>query len=38
MLAIDTAGTKGYDAGKKVQGIKQPIAVDSLGLPHAILG
>jgi len=32
----DTAGTKGYDAGKKVSGIKRHIAVDSLGLPHAI--
>ena len=32
----DTAGTKGYDAGKKVAGIKRHIAVDTLGLPHAI--
>jgi transposase len=32
----DTAGTKGYDAGKKVSGIKRHIAVDTLGLPHAI--
>ena len=32
----DTAGTKGYDAGKKVSGIKRHIAVDILGLPHAI--
>ena len=31
----DTAGLKGYDAGKKVSGIKRHIAVDSLGLPHA---
>lgn len=27
---------KGYDAGKKVSGIKRHIAVDSNGLPHAI--
>jgi transposase len=32
----DTAGRKGYDAGKKVSGIKRHIAVDSQGLPHAI--
>jgi transposase len=32
----DTAGFKGYDAGKKVSGIKRHIAVDSLGLPHAV--
>jgi len=32
----DTAGFKGYDAGKKVSGIKRHIAVDTLGLPHAI--
>ncbi|RMX07513.1 IS5 family transposase [Allofranklinella schreckenbergeri] len=32
----DTAGHKGYDAGKKVSGIKRHIAVDSQGLPHAI--
>ncbi|MGQ5523109.1 IS5 family transposase [Chitinimonas sp. PSY-7] len=32
----DTAGQKGYDAGKKVSGIKRHIAVDTLGLPHAI--
>ena len=31
----DTAGFKGYDAGKKVSGIKRHIAVDTLGLPHA---
>ena len=29
----DTAGHKGYDAGKKVSGIKRHIAVDT---PHAI--
>ena len=32
----DTASEKGYDAGKKVSGIKRHIAVDSDGLPHAI--
>jgi transposase len=32
----DTAGQKGYDAGKKVSGIKRHIAVDTQGLPHAI--
>ncbi|BBJ22404.1 hypothetical protein W01_03310 [Candidatus Nitrotoga sp. AM1P] len=33
----DTAGSKGYDAGKKVSGIKQRhIAVDTQGLPHAV--
>lgn len=32
----DTAGAKGYDAGKKVSGIKRHIAVDTQGLPHAI--
>ena len=32
----DTANQKGYDAGKKVSGIKRHIAVDTLGLPHAI--
>ena len=32
----DTAALKGYDAGKKVSGIKRYIAVDTQGLPHAI--
>ena len=32
----DTAEAKGYDAGKKVSGIKRHIAVDTQGLPHAI--
>ena len=32
----DTAMEKGYDAGKKVSGIKRHIAVDTQGLPHAI--
>ncbi|AUR50827.1 IS5 family transposase [Aquella oligotrophica] len=32
----NTAENKGYDAGKKVSGIKRHIAVDTQGLPHAI--
>jgi transposase len=32
----DTAENKGYDAGKKVSGIKRHIAVDTNGLPHAL--
>ncbi len=32
----DTATQKGYDAGKKVSGIKRHIAVDTQGLPHAV--
>jgi len=32
----ETAHLKGYDAGKKVSGIKRHIAVDTEGLPHAI--
>jgi transposase len=32
----DTAQQKGYDAGKKVSGIKRHIAVDTNGVPHAI--
>ena len=32
----DSAREKGYDAGKKVSGIKRHIAVDAQGLPHAI--
>ncbi len=32
----DTAQIKGYDAGKKVSGIKRHIGVDTNGLPHAI--
>lgn len=31
-----SASEKGYDAGKKVSGIKRHIAVDTQGLPHAI--
>ena len=33
-----TAKEKGYDAGKKVAGIKRHIAVDTSGLPHAVHG
>ena len=36
MKNTDTASLKGYDAGKKVSGIKRHIAVDSQGLPHAV--
>ena len=36
MKNADTASLKGYDAGKKVSGIKRHIAVDTLGLPHAV--
>ena len=32
----DTAKEKGYDAGKKVSGIKIHVVCDTLGLPHAI--
>ncbi|WP_410529794.1 IS5 family transposase [Wolbachia endosymbiont (group A) of Cydia strobilella] len=32
----DTAESKGYDAGKKISGIKRHIAVDTQGLPHAV--
>jgi transposase len=32
----DCAEEKGYDAGKKVSGIKRHIGVDTQGLPHAI--
>ena len=31
----DSARGKGYDAGKKISGIKRHIAVDTQGLPHA---
>lgn len=34
---IDSAREKGYDAGKKVSGIKRHIAVDTRSLPHAII-
>lgn len=36
MKNTDTAGLKGYDAGKKVSGIKRHIAVDTQGFPHAV--
>ncbi len=32
----ESAQEKGYDAGKKVSGIKRHIAVDTQGLPHAV--
>lgn len=32
----DTAEEKGYDAGKKISGIKRHIGVDTNGLPHAV--
>jgi transposase len=32
----DSAEQKGYDAGKKVSGIKRHIAVDTQGMPHAV--
>lgn len=32
----DTATEKGYDAGKKVSGIKRHIGVDTNGLPHSL--
>ena len=32
----DTAKLKGYDAGKKICGIKRHVAVDTQGLPHAV--
>jgi hypothetical protein len=33
----DTSANKGYDAGKKISGMKRHIAVDTQGLPHAIV-
>ena len=36
MKNTDSARHKGYDAGKKVSGIKRHIAVDTQGLPHAV--
>ena len=36
MKNTDTAESKGYDAGKKISGIKRHIAVDAQGLTHAI--
>lgn len=36
MKNTDSAREKGYDAGKKVSGIKRHIAVDTNGFPHGI--
>ena len=36
MKTTASARHKGYDAGKKVSGIKRHIAVDTQGLPHAV--
>ena len=36
MKNTESAKEKGYDAGKKVSGIKRHIAVDTQGLPHSI--
>ena len=36
MKNTDTAALKGYDAGKKVSGIKRHMAVDTQGFPHAV--
>lgn len=36
MKNTDSAERKGYDAGKKVSGIKRHIFVDTQGLPHAL--
>lgn len=36
MKNTDTARLKGYDAGKKVSGIKRHIGVDTQGLPHML--
>jgi IS5 family transposase len=36
MRRADTAGQKGYDAGKKVSGLKRPIVVNPQGRPHVI--
>ena len=36
MKNTDTAQQKGYDAGKKVSGIKRHIGVDTQGLPHVM--
>jgi putative transposase len=35
--ATRTSGTRGYDAGKKIQGIKRHIVVDTLGLLVAVV-
>lgn len=36
MKNTDSARSKGYDAGKKVSGIKRHLVVDTQGLPHAL--
>ena len=36
MKNTDSTEEKGFDAGKKVSGIKRHIAVDTQGLPHAM--
>lgn len=36
MKNTDPAESKGYDAGRKVSGIKRHLAVDSRGLPHLL--
>ena len=36
MKNTDSAGSKGYDPGKKVSGIKRHVALDRQELPHAI--
>lgn len=36
MKNTDGAREKGYDVDKTVSGIKRHIAIDTLGLPHAI--
>ncbi len=36
MKNTDSATHKGYDAGKKISGIKRHILVDTQGLPHAM--
>lgn len=36
MKNTETAHLKGFDAGKKVSGIKRHIAVDTQGIPHAV--
>ena len=33
----DTPEEKGYDAGKKISGIKRHIVIDTMGLPHAVI-
>lgn len=36
MKNTDTAASRGYDANKRVSGIKRHLIVDSQGLPHGI--